>query len=460
MCLTGVTMCEYVLKRILRNDVLYSDVSDISSSEFDCNTNNAGHAAKGVEHSTNVIEVGSASTGATNTEHADKGALPPRNVIAVGTSGTRHAAKGVEHSTNVIEVGSASTGATNTEHADKGALPPRNVITVGTSGTYSDFVVSSRSVRATSSKCQEVGEKVRTHLTNKIVQDVRSISLNDALKSNIHSMRSGLRSSERNVNKCVQNDDETFGQKLDKPDTKDIKSGGRQIDKCVGKKDERVAHRVVKPETKALLYVESTDFENMREEDLNKAKLGWSFDSLKKMETSELNSGGLGSGTLKRLSMQTPMAIDTSDRQHGHATLDPLSSESPMEIDTYTAARDERESERNEDTDRTRLDVIHLMDDQIALIVTTKWETETLLESLLAKYPNDESFANYIYILQDIYKYDISYGSSINGDFSMHGDQSNVSEGEGTSHALVLSQKPEKELSQFWFTLTLHKFLQ
>ncbi|KAI3746139.1 hypothetical protein L6452_08562 [Arctium lappa] len=128
--------------------------------------------------------------------------------------------------------------------------------------------------------------------------------------------------------------------------------------------------------------------------------------------------------------------------QHGHATLDPLASESPMEIDTYNAARDERESERKEDTDHARLDDIQLMDDKIALIVTTKWETETLLESLLAKYPNDESFANYIYILQDIYKYDIRYGSSMKEDFSMHGDQNNVFEGEGTSHSPLIDVKP------------------
>ncbi|KAI3684988.1 hypothetical protein L6452_34218 [Arctium lappa] len=114
-----------------------------------------------------------------------------------------------------------------------------------------------------------------------------------------------------------------------------------------------------------------------------------------------------------------------------------------MEIDMVTAPRDERENESRKDTNHVRLENIKLMDDKIARIMVKKWETERLLESFLARHPNDECFANFIYILHDIYKYDIWYGSSGTEDFGGPSNNNNVSEGEDTSRALVLSQVHE-----------------
>ncbi|KAI3718737.1 hypothetical protein L6452_19619 [Arctium lappa] len=253
----------------------------------------------------------------------------------------------------------------------------------------SDFVASATCVRPSSSKVPKVDEQAPTHLTKKIVRDIKSMSLND----------------------------------------------------------------------------ESTECEHMSVEHMRSTTPRWSFDLLRNRESLEFDAGGLGSANFEPLSRETPMAIDTFAKGLGSSTFDPLSRETPMEIDTFTAPRDERENETKENTDIVRLENIKLMDDKIALIMTMKWETEKLLESLLARYPNDECFANFIYILQDIYKYDIKYGSSGTGDFGGPSNHTNVSQGEETSRALVLSQDHENQLSQdhenqlsqFWFTLTLHK---
>ncbi|KAI3685345.1 hypothetical protein L6452_34598 [Arctium lappa] len=117
---------------------------------------------------------------------------------------------------------------------------------------------------------------------------------------------------------------------------------------------------------KQLLYVESTECENMRAEHMRSATLGWSFDSLKKRESSELDAGDLGSATMKPISKQTSMGIGT-------------------------------------------------------------------------------------------YDYDIKYGSNGTEDFGGPSNTINVAEDEDKSRTLVLSQSHDNQVSQFWFTPTLHK---
>ncbi|KAI3746690.1 hypothetical protein L6452_09129 [Arctium lappa] len=161
-------------------------------------------------------------------------------------------------------------------------------------------------------------------------------------------------------------------------------------------------------------YVENR---HMNVQHMRPTTLGWSFDLLKKRESSELDEARLGSVTFVLFSRETPMAIDT-----------------------FTTPQDETEKETEEDTDRVRTENIKLMDDKITLIMTMKWETENLLESLLAKYPNDEAFANFIYILQDIYKYDIKYGSSGTRDFGEPSNHDNVPQGEEMSRVYVMKR--------------------
>ncbi|KAI3697459.1 hypothetical protein L6452_30487 [Arctium lappa] len=292
--------------------------------------------------------------------------------------------KGVDPTTNVIEVGSSSSSSV------KGVIPSTKVIEAGSSSLVKGMVPSTNVIAVGSSS--------------------------SVLKNKVNPSMGGLRSSERKVDNCVEKREEMNGQRVVKTDTKDHNKAV-QMEILRTQTSPRPLHETIQKlndDQKALLYVDSTECEHMSVEHMRPTTLGWSFDALKKRESSELDSDGLGSATFKPLSMHTPMAIDTSEKGLGSTTFDPSLSENPMEIDKDTNPHDfQRDDEMREDTDRVRLENIKLMDDKIGLIMVTKWEAERLLESLLARYPNDDCLANFIYVLQDIYKYDIQYGSVV-----------------------------------------------
>ncbi|KAI3684987.1 hypothetical protein L6452_34217 [Arctium lappa] len=193
----------------------------------------------------------------------------------------KNTVKGVVPSTNVIAVGSSSSVDVKEEHK----AVSDDLRKAARVAHDSDFVASVTYIRPGTSKRPEVDEQEQTHLTKKIVQDIKSMSLNDALKNKVNSSRGGLRRSERKVDKCVEKRDERIGQK-----------------------------------TYIAVEVKSTECKHMRVEHMRSATLGWSFDSLKKRESSELDADGLGSATFKPLSRTTPMAIDTSTGELGSAT--------------------------------------------------------------------------------------------------------------------------------------------
>ncbi|KAI3701979.1 hypothetical protein L6452_27519 [Arctium lappa] len=116
-----------------------------------------------------------------------------------------------------------------------------------------------------------------------------------------------------------------------------------------------------------LLYVESTECKQVTVEHVRPTTLGWNFDLLKKRESSELEDEGFGGSSLLE---------NRNERPSTRKTFTP----------THVRAR----RETKEDGDLVREEDIKIMDDKITLFMTAKWETEKLLETLMAKHPNDE----------------------------------------------------------------------
>ncbi|KAI3707720.1 hypothetical protein L6452_26349 [Arctium lappa] len=66
---------------------------------------------------------------------------------------------------------------------------------------------------------------------------------------------------------------------------------------------------------------------------------------------------------------------------------------------------------------------------EIGVITVAKWETEKQLESLLAKYPNDKAFTKLVYVLGDIFRYDIRYEKGGNADLGEASNNNNAHQG-------------------------------
>ncbi|KAI3666865.1 hypothetical protein L6452_41904 [Arctium lappa] len=321
-----------------------------------------------------------------------KGSSLSTNVISVGSSST---VRGTVQSTNVISVGSSSTV--------KCAGPSTNVVVLGSSSSSMVAMYGETLYESGITELKDAPPRTNDAITKtaKPTKDDGSIatSMNDLVnKIKVHPSRGDMRSSERKIDKSV---DKRVVKTENKPHNKALDTnemalalkdgpipitvelihellgllvGGidllseepvSPVENITKSFKTQFDKTKMRPRDVQKLIQESTECENMRVEHMRPATLGWSFESLKKRESSELDAGGLGSATMKPLSRQTSMGIGTDN-------------------------------------------------------------------------------------------YDIKYGSSGTEDFGGPSNTTNVAEDEDTSRALVLSQNHDNQVSQFWFTPTLH----
>ncbi|KAI3729955.1 hypothetical protein L6452_18628 [Arctium lappa] len=171
------------------------------------------------------------------------------------------------------------------------------------------------------------------------------------------------------------------------------------------------------PKREVYLPVNLTVLPNISVEHIRPATLAWNVEMLEIREIEEIENGGLGSA---------PLLERTQDASMNNNEFRPLPD------DSVEKSLEDMECEREED--------VKLMDDKIGFIVAAKYDTEILLESLIAKYPGDEVFKKFKHILGDNFKYEEKDDGRANDDCGEASNKMNECQADTTCMEIVLSQ--------------------